>query len=691
MAFLFLWISTRLDKLQDMKSVSEFFASLKIIPAFLITFLPGLAGLYFLPFRTMFYVFSGLIIFSLPGFPAIRLLNENISSETRAISALPVGYLISSLVAAILIPFIHPHVKWVFVAVIAVTILLYALSTIWHSDSRHQPAFSHPLFFLLSALFGLLITVLLSIPYSKVGLLTEHGYAYNAYFSGDFLKHVAVTAELLHGKIPPDNPFYKGVILHYYWMFYLFPSMIARLIDPGRIQAVLISVNLFIAGNFIFIWCHIVNKLLKKNLLKFLVAFIPVFGASLEGITVLGLIYSRHHPLILFHRYNIDGFSRWLLGSPEIDTVYRLLLYNMQHILPVTLFLFCLAFIDSPALTRKRTLAGLGILTALSIGQSGFLGTFLALYLTLCVVFIGKTRFVHRVRNVVIFALPVVLAVGIYKFQLHMVGGKFPFEFHIADPMRSNAFAYLFLNFGAACLGIPAIFFWKKFHRPTILLAAVPLLISIFIRTVEWGDDVAIKLGYLIALSLALLLGMLLEHVPRKIRIPGLVLTCLLIISCLFTPVLEIANFTELQYARFLSVVDQLDMQIYDWIRLHLPPDAIIQKGPRTDRINAPFSPIPTFAHRHTYVGDWMHGSIFLIPHKDYYNRVISINKIFLGSDAQKIHAVCIQNGIDYIYWGANEFDFFGYPTVIACSPKYFSVEYAIIFEDIQRFLFKVK
>jgi hypothetical protein len=71
---------------------------------------------------------------------------------------------------------------------------------------------------------GLIMSIILIfalIPvFLHVGIETASGNAYRAYFNGDFLKHVALVREFDKPGIPPRNPYFSGLALHYYWFIY---------------------------------------------------------------------------------------------------------------------------------------------------------------------------------------------------------------------------------------------------------------------------------------------------------------------------------------------------------------------------------------------------------------------------------------------------------------------------------------
>ena len=82
----------------------------------------------------------------------------------------------------------------------------------------------------LTWILGLNSGVLLSmaIPFWGVAHLSSKGFAFVPYFQWDFFNHLACTAELVR-SVPPQNPYFAGETLHYYWFFHLWPAAVVNL------------------------------------------------------------------------------------------------------------------------------------------------------------------------------------------------------------------------------------------------------------------------------------------------------------------------------------------------------------------------------------------------------------------------------------------------------------------------------
>ncbi len=662
-------------------------------------FSPGLLCTAVAPLHTALAVLAGLCLFALAGIPIVHFLTRNTDLDrfTRFAITVPVGYLVSTAFSVILILFGIKQGYLVLTIVTAINLVLIAgYRKIMGETGSDTPWNSRGRGFLVTALIlVLVIMVLLLIPYIHVGKVTPGGVAYRAYFSGDYLKHVAVTAELLRGDLPPENPFYAGETLHYYWMYYIYPAMMTDILGVDSLEPVLKSVNFYMAGIFLWLWFLTVRTLVPGRWLWPVVGLIPFVAYSFEGITVLRHMRGMNRGLEEFFRYNVDGHSRWLFGAPEINGLYRLLVYNMQHIIPAAIFLVCILILGSRPVFKHKTALVLGLLCGLTIGHSGFLGSFLTLWLAGCVAFSGNLNRLdirNRVYLLVLLGIFPAISMAIYKWGFLMLGSRVPLQIALVTPLKTHPFLFFFLNFGVALPGIAGIFFWRRFNRPVILLAILSITVISLVTAADWGSDVAVKVGYTAAIALTLLLGSLLTLLNRVRPVQYILVTVILLafIPASIAPAMEVLNFSDIENPRYLSLITNRDLRAYRWIREHLPESAIVQKGLRANLIEAPYSAIPTFAHRHTFCGDWMHGHIFLIPEPPYKARVEIVNTIFSSQDAGEIQTLCNLHGIQFIYWGEKEFEFHGWPHAILENPQRFKVLYSDVEETGQTYLFEV-
>lgn len=667
--------------------------------------LPGLLSLAIAPVTVVLTVIAGLLIFILPGIYLTHLFLD--SSHHRFFfwaTALPLGYLVGTALSICITMIVG------FSPLICLTVcLLTGFPAIWQlrsstaSTERPRPsdaaATALPpagLILVTGLCVVLLIVALLVLPYASVGKSTDSGIAYRAYYSGDYLKHVAVTAELTRGTIPPDNPYYAGEKLHYYWMFYLFPALMTGLVGAEHLEPVLKTTNLLFASVFIWLWVFTAIHFCQRYWVRLLVMLTPFCFASYEGLAVWREIRGKGWPWDGFRSHNIDGYSRWILQHPEVDTVFRLLQYNMQHIIPATLFLIFLRLFQSRIQVSRRQALIMGLICGLTIGHSGFLGSFLTLWTGLALVILGDWNRKTLINRIILGALMSIIpitALLIYKFGFQMLGsGGNPLMVTVVKPIVHHPIKFMVLNFGLALLGLPALLLWNRFHRPAIILAVLAFVWVAFIIVPDWPSDVGVKVGYTLALALTLLAGQLLDRLPRRryVQIPVIVTIGVTAFLALPTLAMELFNSRDLENTRYVSFIDPVDWEAFTHIRTELNPSDRVQMGPGT-KLNAPFSPIPTFAHRHTYCGDWMHAHIFLIPETAYNTRLDQINRIFTYKVPSAVHTLCRDAGITYLYWGANEFRTYGPVTHLLNSPELFEPVWSHVEQDRQMYLLRIR
>ncbi len=601
--------------------------------------IPMFVSLCFLPPVPVLVTWLVFALMLLPGDLFVMRCFPGLRSDPveRVTAGIVTGYLISTAFGVAIRAIDGPDLVFLLIAIVAVPLTLrfifrrVAFPVSDQSAPSATVRWSH-------LVLAVLILILLAIPYSRVGESTEMGIAYRDFFSGDFLKHTGITTSLTNADIPPENPYFKGETLHYYWMYYLIPAMIMRQLGPDTCEPVLITMNMLFAGLFLWFWFGLCRRLAPGKTGAFMAGVLPFFLYSSEGFAVLLDVLKKGKPWFRFTDYNIDGYSRWILGHPEIDGVYRLLLYNMQHILPTILVLLALRLWCIPGGGSRRSSIGLGILAALTIGHSGFVGSFLVFWMGLSTVLTnqaGGSTLRERALRACAIGVPPAVAIVVYGLYFDMTGGGNPLTATLVPAFRTSPLLFIALNFGTAMLAVVGIPFWKKAPAPIWLLFVISTAILIGVIVPEWPSDVAVKVGYSTALSGALLTGMIPSWLKsRLLRYIFIAVFVICGIFCMPTLVFEILNFRDIANRNSTSYIPQEEWDAYLWMRDTLPEDAIVQRGLKTDIRDAPFSPIPNFAQRRTVVGDRMHARIFLVPDAVYQPRRQEVEYIFRFKDA---------------------------------------------------------
>ena len=75
----------------------------------------------------------------------------------------------------------------------------------------------------------LLVPAVFVLPYRNLGARDAEGNRfYRAYFTADFIWHMALTAELTKYAMPPINPYLGDRTIQYYWTYFLVPAVISE-------------------------------------------------------------------------------------------------------------------------------------------------------------------------------------------------------------------------------------------------------------------------------------------------------------------------------------------------------------------------------------------------------------------------------------------------------------------------------
>jgi hypothetical protein len=108
----------------------------------------------------------------------------------------------------------------------------------------------------------LLVPAAFVLPYKNLGARDAEGNRfYRAYFTADFIWHMALTSELTKYAMPPINPYLGDRTIQYYWTYFLVPAVISeegvgglREIENSLKVNALCSGALFIAALVIATW-----------------------------------------------------------------------------------------------------------------------------------------------------------------------------------------------------------------------------------------------------------------------------------------------------------------------------------------------------------------------------------------------------------------------------------------------------
>lgn len=499
---------------------------------------------------------------------------------------------------------------------------------------------------------SLFMFLILYPPFSQLGKPTSRGIAYRAYFSSDYLKHYSVIRVLSDYKIPPPNPYFYGEKLHYYWVPYSIPSTIFPITKNIKYTTIgwsVISNLIFLILLFYFTLNYFSSdkyKLLKTSFWS----ISAILFVSYEG---LFLIFRKGLSNItdifrISRNYNIDALTRWLWHIPEVNTLLRSLFYTPQHLFSLT---FLLLYLHLKKKNRLKN-STVNLLLASSLVSSIFIGLgFLIIILFDYFFKLFKEENKARIikESIITITLSLFLFFFFYLLKIIVLGERNIFIKIIPIKLWLGFFI---LNFGLFFfLSIPTLI--KNFKKNSNLLSVITLTSIILIFRIEgFESDISLKFSLVLFLLLFLSSLEFIASFGEKKPIFHLILILLLLPSVL-TSIIDIKNSSDISNKNFTFYIPKEEFIMLRWIDKNIPKSKVIQTYPP---VRAPFvSIIPSFTGCQMYVGDKMHGRIFLVKEKLYKDRINRLT--FLLNNPEDLKNKC--NNIDYLFWGLKEGNYF--------------------------------
>lgn len=541
----------------------------------------------------------------------------------------------------------------------------------------------------------LLVPALIGPPFLNVGARDADGNRhYRAYFTADFLWHVALTAELARFELPPPNPYTASERLHYYWTYFLVPAAVTGATSGGANHVeTFLEVNalcgglVFVALIFAAAWTAV-----PRAGAVALAALIALTAASAEGVYALADLYTRGRPLASVTSLNIDAITLWFLKGLTIDGLPRSLWYTPQHAAACGLGLIAL-IVATAAGIRARLGAILlaGVALAGSVACSPFLGGAFASVYGLTIALQAARRpwsadaLVAVVRHTLV-AAPVLLAIGwcILNDMLEGAGGALTFG---VSPQASNApFKTLVLALGPVL--VPALAgLWPGMSLPIPRHAVAGLAIGtgLFYFVSLAGPDpiwVGWRAGQVLLVTLPALAARAFARwaeSPRW-RPLGMAVAAIALVIGLPTTLIDVYNAQDITNRqmgpgfRWTVSLTPAQQAAFEWIRRATPPDAVVQMEP-TVRGRETWTLIPTFAQRRMAAG--LPISLVWMPYYEAGSR--RIRALYGTTDAAEAWGIATRSDIDYLYLDRVERDAFP-PDAIAKfdrHPQYFRRVYA--------------
>jgi hypothetical protein len=507
-----------------------------------------------------------------------------------------------------------------------------------------------------------LVCVLMAVPYHNVGATDADGRRYyRAYFTADFVWHMALTSELRRFEMPPVNPYLAPEPLHYYWTYFLVPAAVTG-VGPKDVRSVedalktnAIATALVLAASF---YAFAATAVRRRMAAAAAVALV-ILAASAEGLALIVNQITTGRSLAMLRAVNVDAVTAWWYDGLRIDGVHRTMFYTPQHGMSCALGLLALVIPSVGGAAVTPAAAGLaGVLLGLSTAFNPFLGAaFCVVYgLSVLIDLIVNRRPLASLPVHALAALPPVLAVAWSIVNAMGDGAGAALTIGWVGYARNAPIRTLLLSVGPVL--VPALAgFWPDRRLPgqpartaaVILIVSLLLLYFVMLSDRSW---VGFRAGQLLLASLTVPIARLLDRLLQDGRRPlAIGLVCAILCLGLPTTAVDVYNAADITNTAmgpgfpWTVVLSREQGDGLAWIQRSTPPDAVVQAEPFV-RGRTQWSLIPSFAERRMAAGL----PISLLSTPEYAAGARKVQSIFRARSAADAHQTARQLAIQYLW-----------------------------------------
>lgn len=518
---------------------------------------------------------------------------------------------------------------------------------------------------LLLFVWLLVALAIVAVPFARVGTETAQGYAYRAYFNADFFRNMAVAGSLSHSGIPPDNPYLGGYTLHYYWFFHAVVAYWRELFPSYRPDFLMVQISLIAMLMFVATFFVVLRRWIYHQKTALLLLPIFAFGGSYEGIYVLQWLKSRQMPWTQFVNLNIDGILRWNWRAPQIDTIYRALLYAPQHLIALAIFLIALLMWNSerlkevPLRCNTRRLIFYFLIFA-TLGFSAFVGATLIIGAALILLIQTVRDPATKWKELLLSSFLGLIFLFIYLFVFEMFQpGSQQFDFGPDKIILAHFPAFFVLNWGALLIvGLAGLFLRSSRFPNGILIPFLAgcFLMIVFVRIMLAGfSDISLKVGHFSHVVLLLLaagfIDSFLTRYPNR-RKWLFASVFLLVAPALITWGMDAWNSSDVKSRRFTTYLNREDAEVTRWMQSNLPGKTVVLNySSRYDDFMQDI--IPAFAERSLFLGNRIFSRIFQVSEQDVRSRTQTVSSILRFTTPGETWRLAREAGIEYVFVSA--------------------------------------
>jgi hypothetical protein len=521
-----------------------------------------------------------------------------------------------------------------------------------------------------------LVPLLMAGPFHNLGYRDSEGRRYyRAYFTADFVWHMALTAELSRFEMPPRNPYMAERPLVYYWAYFIVPATL-HAIGPralGDVEAVLeanaIGTALVLVGAF---YCFAATATRRRSPAVLGVALV-ILASSAEGLALMLDLLARGRSFAELRGVNIDAVTAWWYNGLRVDGVHRTMFYTPQHGLSCA---FGLLAVTVAAAAGARgsiaTAAAAGLLLGGATLFNPFLGMAFCVIYALAVIadLITRRAGLKAVLPHVAAAVPPVAAVAWGVLNGMSEGAGQALTVGWTGHARHAPAATILLSMGPVLMPALAGFLPdRRIPAQPARTAAAGLATGLFLFEMVMLTDrfwVGFRAGQILLAMTTVPLARVLDRIIDRGRTRAAALLVGSVLAAGFpTTAIDVLNAADIGNRRmgpgfpWTVTLSPAEQEALAWVRRATPRSAVVQAEPIV-RGRTQWSLIPSFAERRMAAGL----PISLLPTPEYGLRSTRVRAIFTVDRIDDAHAIARDLRIDYLW--VDQTDRAAYPAGVA-------------------------
>lgn len=498
-------------------------------------------------------------------------------------------------------------------------------------------------------------------PYWGLARLTARGHAFVPYFNNDLLGHMSIAAEVARA-IPPENPYFAGHPLHYYWLHHVWPAAVVRLGGLPAMEALkltnVVTMLVFVGVLFAFMRRYVAEPLPR--------AF--AISTGLFAYSYIGLLFLASVVL--------PGFTKRVLlthlGSvPSLlsHSWFRDFLYEAHAVTALSLVMFAgyLAHREEAAKSSAGQCAGVAAL-AVALATDVFVGGIGMLWYAIVMGRLLRRRAVLWRHAIISGLAGVGLLLAFVRLDIFPLGARVV-SLHPHSALRV-APLYLLLDLGPLFLfGLAGVVLVlgrgrDTMHRDHVVLIGVALLIG-FALMVESNPNFALRKAIkVVQVPLVVMTGVafmwLWSVSGRRWHRPVVLGVALLGTVTLGTDVYQHANINrELGQDLPATYVSSSEMRALEWIRMKTAQATVFQSvsevRPGRRYYDTFYTLISALGERRTLLGNYQKPWELQVARASIDQRMADLEGLFGAGDGETLREMLKRLRPDYLWVDTRE------------------------------------